>query len=93
MLTGPVIKTYVLRPTTHRGTRVKAIHNGSTGKRWNACIPWHYGSNEHENHYNAACALIEKWSFKGVWKIVAKGWDDDAYYWIYTADTTESLPI
>ena len=83
LISGPIIKTRFLGPTTHRDPRIVASHKRDSEVTWRKTITCHQGSSDWENHRDAACMLIENSPMKD-WQVVlvACGHDADGYFWI-----------
>ena len=75
-----IIKTKVLRPTNHKGTRIKAEANG-----WIATIPYPHHKSYELAHYEAVKALIIKHNLE--WDISNMGYgsDNEGYYFTFSS--------
>lgn len=75
-----IIKTKVLPPTNHRGTRIKASANGFT-----ATIPYPYHESYELAHFEAVKALIIEnnldWDIEGM----GYGSDNEGYYFTFSS--------
>jgi hypothetical protein len=86
LLAGPVIVTRYLGPTNCRGSRVVATHRRESSQSgchpWRAVISWDQGLSSEANHQAAAEQLLANWPHETALRIVGRGHDDDAYYWL-----------
>ena len=75
-----IIKTKVLSPTNHKGTRIKAEANG-----WTVTIPYPSHESYELAHYEAVKALIIKHNLE--WDISNMGYgsDNEGYYFTFNS--------
>ena len=80
--TNWTIKTYLLSPTNHRGTRVKAILKRDSETSWSFVHDWNYELSTKENHIEACRGLISSDSFfnNEIFEIKSIGYDYEHYY-------------
>lgn len=73
-----IIKTKVLKATTHNGARIKASANG-----FNVTIPYPYVDSYELAHFRAVQALVKKNSLD--WDITNMGYgsDNNGYYFTF----------
>jgi len=81
-LTGPVITTRYVGPTNCRPSRVIATHKRDNGTTWRATVAWDHALNSEQNHSTAAAALLAAWPYVTDLRIVARGHDAAAFYWL-----------
>lgn len=82
LLAGPMIVTRYLGPTEHRCSRIKATHKRDNDTTWSATISWDHALNSEANHQAAAEQLLTQWPYETRLRIVGRGHDADAYYWL-----------
>jgi hypothetical protein len=81
-LAGPCIVTRYLGPTNTRPSRVVATHKRDNETTWRKVLAWDHSMNSAENHQAAANALLADWPYETTLRIVARGHDHDAYFWV-----------
>ncbi len=82
VILGPIIRTRYLGPTYARGSRVVATHKRDTDVTWRKTIAWNHALDSQDNHLAAAEALLASWPHENTLRIVARGHDADAYYFL-----------
>lgn len=86
LLMGPVIITRYLGPTNQRGSRVVATHRRDSSRSnrhpWRKALSWDDALSSEANHQAAAQALLDSWPYETDLRIVGRGHDADAYYWL-----------
>lgn len=80
------IWTRKLNPTTHKGTRIKAIAKTADdsfcrGPEMSVTVPYDYSLSSYENHEAAAFALLNKLEWSGDWCSGARP-DDIGYMFV-----------
>ena len=75
-----VIITTYLRPTNHRGSRIKA-----TAGKLTATIAWDYSLDTMLNHYEAVKALQKKHHAEILWDISDMGYGSDENHYYFTS--------
>ena len=81
LIRGPVIRTtYVCATDATPYSRVRATHKGGVNTTRRKTIRWENHLNSEANHLAAAEALLAAWPHENTLRIVARGHDDDAYY-------------
>ena len=79
--TNWTIKTYLLGPTNHRGTRTKAILKRDNETTWSYTHDWNYELSTKENHIEACRGLINSDDFfTGTFEIKSIGYDYQNYF-------------
>ena len=81
LLMGPCIVTRYLGPTDTKGSRIVATHKRDSETTWRKVISWDHSLDSSENHQAAAQALLHSWPYGTDLEIVARGHDNEAYFW------------
>ena len=82
IIQGPVIITRYLGPTNTRGSRVVATHKRDNKTTSRKIVSWDHALNAEANHQAAAEALLAVWPHETRLRIVGRGHDADAYFWL-----------
>ncbi len=82
LILGPVIRTRYLGSTYAKGSRVIADHKRDRHVTWRKTLQWDCALSSQENHLAAAEALLASWPHENTLRIVARGHDADAYYFL-----------
>lgn len=79
------ISTKFLCATNHRGSRIKATHEGNVHS---VTASWDYGLNDMDNHKQVALRLMEKLGWTG--KMIA-GHTYDGMIWVFDNQNSPSI--
>jgi len=82
LLLGPCIVTRYLGPTNYKGSRVIATHKRACDAKWTKTLSWDHALSAEENHQAAAQALLNAWPYTTTLRIVGRGHDAEAYFWL-----------
>ena len=75
-----VIKTKVLATTDTKGTRIKAMANG-----FSVTIGYPYAESDHNAHFEAVKALVEKHTLSWNLDNMGYGSDNEGYYFTFAS--------
>lgn len=82
LILGPVIITRYVHQAEKRGSRASAIHRRDSGETWRRFVDYDNALSAEENHLAAAEKLLASWPYINRFRIVGRGHDADAYYWL-----------
>ena len=82
LILGPIIITKYTHQTEKRGSRIVAIHRRDNDETWRRFVNYDNSLSAEENHLAAAEKLLESWPYVNRLRIVGRGHDADAYYFL-----------
>ena len=82
LILGPIIITKYLGHTERKDSRIMAVHRRDSGKTWRRFADYDSELSPEANHQAAAEKLLKQWPYENTLRIVGRGHDADAYYWL-----------
>ena len=82
LILGPIIITKYRCLTNTGKARIIAIHRRDNDETWRRFVNYDYSLSAEENHLAAAEKLLASWPYVNRLRIVGRGHDADAYYFL-----------
>jgi hypothetical protein len=82
LILGPVIVTKYKGPTDTENASIVAIHRRDSGETWRHTLEWEDSLSAESNHLAAAQGLLDSWPYVNKLRIVGRGHDANAYYFL-----------
>lgn len=86
LIQGPIIVTKYVGWTDHLPARVLAIHRRDNEKTWRTYLEYDDSLSAEANHFAVASKLLREWPFSAALRIVGRGHDAAAYFWLCSTD-------